>query len=673
MISSVKKIRNFALVGHAGSGKTSLSDLMLYKSGAVTRVGSVNEGTSVSDYRPEEQDRKSSVFNAIMNCEWNDHQFFFTDTPGFADFGGEPRSALAASDMALIVVDAVDGIGPGTLRAWKQAKENNIPRAFFINGLDKEESHYADIVAELQESYGKTHCIPLTLPIGKGSTFKEVVHVLLSKEIPEEYAEAAAEDKEMLMDTVAETDEELMMRYLDGEELSEEEVSKGLHAAINSGAVIPIFAGSVSKDVGIKELMNGIINLFPSPISGSNIKLEEGEAERNENDPEGLAVVLKSINDPFIGQLTFLRIYSGTFSSDSEVYNTTANQKERMGALLMTNGKNQKQTPKALPGSIVAVAKLKHTKIGDTLCLKSNKKIIQKVKYAAPTMSLAIYPTKKGEEDKIATAIHRYMAEDPTLKYERNPETRQEVLYGMGDLHINTIITRLKNDFKLEVRLETPRVAYRETITAIGSASYRHKKQSGGHGQFAEVHLRLEPSPTGFEFSNEVVGGSIPKNYIPAVEKGVIETMIRGPLADSKVINIKVIVYDGKYHAVDSSEMAFKIASRGAFKAAMLECKPSILEPIMHLTIMFPEEYMGDISGDLNSRRGRILGMGHKDGLQVVEAEVPIAETFNYSSQLRSITQGRGFFEMEQDRYDTVPANLAKKIMEEVAKNREEE
>ena len=667
-----ENIRNFVLAGHAGAGKTSLADLMLLKAGVVSRLGSVDQGTSVSDFRQEEQDRKSSIFTASLHCPWEDYHFFFCDTPGYADFCGEAASAIKIADAVLIVVDAAAGIGPGTINAWRYARDNGIPRAFLINGLDRDQADFRGVLGALQESYGSTVCVPFTLPVGERASLSGVVQVLQAGDAPAELADDVETYREALMDTVAESDEDLMMRYLEGEELSDAEIAQGLHQAISQASIIPVFCGSVGKDIGIDELMNGIMNLFPAPLAGAPVPLTEGELDRN--DGPATAFVYKSVTDPFIGQLTCLRVFSGTIKADSELHNVSQGTRERLGALIAINGKEQMQVDEAGPGELVAVPKLRSTMLGDTLAASASCKPITPVQYPTPTMSQAVFPIKKGEEDKISTGLQRLVAEDPTLILDRNAETRQTVLAGMGDQHLAVAMGRLAKEFKVETRTETPKVPYRETITGQGSAQYRHKKQTGGHGQFGEVHLRLEPLADGeFEFENEVVGGNIPRNYIPAVEKGVVETMVSGPLAACRVIHIKAVVFDGKHHPVDSSEMAFKIAARGAFRAAMANAKPILLEPIMTLKIIFPEEYMGDITGDLNSRRGRILGMDREEGFQVVNAEVPMAETFTYSSQLRSMTQGRGSFEMVFERYETVPPNLAEKIMADAAKEAEEE
>ena len=663
------RIRNFALAGHASSGKTSLVDLMLYKAGAVSRKGSVDDGTSVSDFRPEEREHGNSLYASMLHLPWQNHHLFALDTPGYAEFSGEAAAAVQVSDMVLIVIDAVNGVETGTIRAWKLARDNGIPRAFFINGLDKEQADFDRVLGELQDAYGATAVVPVTLPQGAKESLSGVVRVLGEEsEVPADSKDDYDKYREMIMDTVAETDEDLMERYLGGEQLSEEEVSKGLHAAVREGQIVPVFVGSVSKDVGVDELMTGAVNLFPDPLIGRQIVMDDGEPIERKADGPGMAQVFKSVSDPFIGQMTYFRVYSGTIRSDGDVNNVTQGTRERFGSLVRINGKEQEQADEAGPGEIVAVAKLKSTHISDTLATESSVPQFPPLAFMNPTMSYAVFPESKGDEEKIGTGLTRLAEEDPTLKVERNPETNETLLYGMGDQHINNVVQRLEKAFKVKVCLETPKVPYRETITANGTAVYRHKKQTGGHGQFAEVHLRVEPLPDDeFEFGNEVVGGNIPKNFIPAVEKGITEALGDGPLANCRVINIKAVVFDGKHHPVDSSEMAFKIAGRGAFRDAMTNARPQLLEQIMKLKITFPDEYMGDITGDLNSRRGRILGMDREEGMQVLNAEVPMAEVFTYSSQLRSITQGRGTFEMEFGHYDPVPGNLAKQIQEQAA------
>ena len=668
------QIRNFVMAGHAGSGKTSLAEVMLYKSGIVNRLGKVDENTSVSDYRAEEQERKSSIYATPLHCGWKNAHFFFVDTPGYADFFGETLAAIDVADTVLITINASTGLEMGAIRAWKAAKEAGLPRAFVINGLDLEQADYQQTLASLRETYGATTCIPFTVPVGEKTDFSQVINVLTATDVPDELSDTVAEYKEALMDTVAESDEELMTKYLEGEELSEEEISRGLHQAVRQGDIVPIFATSAEKDVGVEELMNAVVNLFPDPTTGRTVKLNDGETEMEcaADSDESLGFVFKSVSDPFVGQLTFMRIYSGTFTADADIVNVSTGDKERTGSLLLVNGKNQENIDTAGPGEIVVTDKLKRTAINHTLASRQTDKLIAPIEFPRPVMSYAVYPVNKGDDEKINSFLARICDEDPTLNLDRNPETRETVLSGLGELHLQNAISRMKESAKVEVDLRTPKVPYRETITAVGDAHYRHKKQSGGHGQFAEVYMRVEPfTEEEYDFASEVVGGNIPKNFIPAVEKGVQEGRVSGPLANCKVINFRAVVYDGKHHPVDSSEMAFKIAGRAAFRDAINSGKPKLLEPIMKLRIMFPDEYMGDISGDLNSRRGRILGMDREEGLQVVNAEVPLAEAFNYATQLRSITQGRGTFEMDFERYETVPSNLQQQIQAAAAEAQE--
>lgn len=667
------RIRNFVVAGHSGTGKTSLCDLMLFKAKAVDRLGSVDSKTSVSDYTPDEQEKRSSIYAAYLTCPWRDKQFFFTDTPGYGEFVGEVIPAFRASDAALITLDGVQGIEFGATRAWKFANDFKIPRFFFVNRLDREMADFFKVLDQLQETYGKTVCIPLTIPVGKENTLSGVINILMEKNPPAEYKEMVEKYRTELLDTAVESDEKLMERYLEGETLTEEEISRGLHDAIKSGALVPVFAGSVAKDIGVEELMNGIFNLCQTPLERIRYSAD-GTEIRPAADGDSAAFVFKSITDPFIGQMAFFRVLTGNFKSNSDVINLNNGSKEHIGQLMIINGKTQIPIEEAAPGCICAVAKLKTTKTEDTIATSVNCKAMNPMTFPNAVMAYTISAVKSGEEDKIITGLHKLCESDPTLRLERNKETHQLLIKGMGDQHINNAVKRLKDLTKVEVNLATPKIPYRETVTGHGEGHYRHKKQSGGHGQFAEVYLKVEPNGAGYEFVNAVVGGAIPKNFIPAIEKGVLEAMERGPLAGCVVEKMKVTVYDGKFHDVDSSEMAFKIAARMAFRDAMAKAKPVLMEPIITAKIMFPETFTGDISGCLNHKRGRILGMEMNEGLQVITAEVPHSEMLKFATELRSITQGRGSFEMEFARYEVVIPIVANEIIAKFqAQNKEEE
>ncbi len=673
-ITDASQIRNFVVAGHNGCGKTSLCDLILYKAGAVDRLGSVDNKTSVSDFTADEQDKRSSIYASFMNCDWKDHKLFMTDTPGYGEFIGETVSAFRACGFALIVLDAVDGIQIGATRAWKLAKQFSLPRMIFINRLDRERADFKTALSHLQDAYGANVCVPLTIPVGKENNLSKVISVLSAKddEIPAEYKDEVADYRSKIMDAAAESDEELMMRYLDGEELTPAEIAKGLHSAIFAGTFVPVFAGASAKDIGVAELLDGIVELMPNPLERIR-KSDNGTDMVPSEDGDAAAYVFKSAIDPFIGQMAYLRVLTGKITANSDMLNLNKGSKERVGQLVLLQGKNQIPVDEVCPGCIIGVAKLKDTSTGDTLGASKNNLTMPRQIYPSPVISFALYAVKSGDEDKIISGLQRLAECDPTLRISRNDETHESILSGMGEQHINNAIKNLKATSKVDVRLELPKIPYRETIQGRGEAAYRHKKQSGGHGQFAEVHLRMEPNEAGYEFVNAIVGGAIPKNFIPAVEKGIVEAMERGPLAGCVVQNMRVTVFDGKYHDVDSSEMAFKIATRRAFKDCMAKSKPALLEPIMNIKVTIPDAFTGDINGHLNHKRGRILGMNMVDGLQVLEAEIPAAEIQKYATELRSMTQGQGAFELEFARYETVPANVMNEIIAKFSKENEEE
>ncbi len=654
--------RTFVIAGHSGSGKTTLADLMLFKAGAVSRAGSVDQKTSVSDYTVEEQEKRSSIYSAVMNCTWKDHAFFFIDTPGYGEFIGQLFGAMRAADAALVVLDGVDGPQVGTARAWKMARQNAMPRAGLINRLDHERADFKRTLEKMRANHGKSVVIPLTMPNASGTGFSCVYNVLFD-EIPAELKADADEYRSLWMDAIAETDEELMMRYLDGENLSMEEVAEGLRKIIVAARVIPVFAGSAAKDIGITELMDCIVNVFPRPLDKGTVLTADGTVEDLSETGPGRTIVFKSVNDPVLGQLTFLRVRTGEIRGDCEMINFRTGAKERLGNLLLMNGKNQTPIERAVPGMLCAVAKLKDTHIGDTLSMDGNARKLRPIEYPAPVMSYAVTTAKAGDDDKLAVGLGKIADGDPTVRLKRDEETHELLLSGMGDQHLGIIVKRLRDTYKVEALLSTPKIPYRETITASGDGHYRHKKQTGGSGQFAEVMLKIERNDAGFEFVNAVVGGTIPKNFIPAVEKGVLEMLAAGPLVGCRVERVKVTVLDGKYHPVDSNEMAFKIAARMAFREAMNKAKPVLLEPIMTVRTHIPDAYMGDVTGALNQKRGRILGMSMEEGMEVLSAEAPLAELAKYATELRSMTQGRGLFEMEFARYEQVPPAVANDVI----------
>ena len=656
-------IRNFVVAGHSGGGKTTLCERMLFKAKAIERMGSIEAKNTVSDCTPDEHEKLSSIYAGALNCQWKDCNYFFIDTPGYAEYIGELVGGISVADASIVVIDAVDGPQFITARAWKMSRAAGIPRCAVVNRIDKDRADFAATLEIMRRNHGKTVIVPVTYPVGKESEFSRVVNVLYDTDIPEEIAAPVAECRSLLMDAIAETDEDLMMRYLDGDTLSHEEIAKGLKSAVQSCRIIPVFAASSTKDIGVTELMDAINEIFPDPMLRKEIKLESGETmPRSETGP-GSALVFKVVNDPFLGQLAFFKVCSGILKSDCEIYNVTTGNKDRIGSLLTVNGKSQVNTPELPVGAIGAVAKLKDAHINNTLSMDPTVKAIKKIIFPDPVMSYAVAAAKSGEDEKVSSGLAKIAECDPTVRVSRQDETHEFLLSGMGDVHLSNVVHKLKDLYKAEAVLTLPKIPYRETITAAGDGHYRHKKQTGGSGQFAEVMLKIEYNPAGYEFVNAVVGGSIPRNFIPAVEKGVAETMAKGPLVSCVVERVKVTLLDGKYHPVDSNEMAFKIAARMAFRDAMSKARPVLLEPIMNVHIYVPDSSMGDISGDLNHKRGRILGMDMDEGMQVVHAEVPLAELGRYATELRSMTQGRGSFIMEFSRYEQVPSNVASEII----------
>ena len=690
MSEKVERIRNIALIGHGGAGKTSLAEAFLYKSGTIKRLGRVEEGNTAMDFEPEELKRTSSISSGFHQYSWKNHTVNLIDTPGDQNFFSDTKSCMQAADGVIVVIDAVDGVKVQTELAVEFAKEFEQPSVIFINKLDRERADFNRTFEDSKVSFEPKPII-LQLPIGAENEFKGVIDLIgnqayiydadgkaIKEDIPSDMQDLAESEREALIENIAEADDELIERYLEGEALSEEDLINALRKGTLSHTFTPVLCGSSTKNIGIDLLMDFIISSMPSPDDrGSKAGTDPSSGEEIERAPEESApfsgYVIKTLADPYAGRLTIFRVVSGQLGSDGTFYNTNKDTKERFTQLLTIAGKEQKPATEAGPGSIVAVAKLKETTTGDTLCSDADK-----IQYVCPDplpslISFALTAKSKGDEDKIFISLTKLLEEDPSIKLERVAETKEILLSGLGQIHVETIIEKLKRKFGVEAQLNTPKVPYRETIKGKARVQGKHKKQTGGHGQFGDCWIQIEPLPRGkgFEFVDKVVGGVIPKTYIPAVEKGVVESAQRGILAGFPTIDFKVTLDDGSYHAVDSSEMAFKIAGSLAFKKAVEQAKPTLLEPIMKMTVTTPEDFMGDIMGDLNGRRGKVLGMDNAGKNQVINAQVPMAEFLSYASDLRSMTGGRGMFTMEFSHYDEVPAQISEKIIEEVSKSKE--
>ncbi|HMP88722.1 MAG TPA: elongation factor G [Kiritimatiellia bacterium] len=671
----VSNTRNVVLLGHTGNGKTTLIDAILYKTGYNDRLGLSSNGSSMADWTDEEKDRKISIWAKPFHVQYKTTEgqsmdLTLIDTPGYLDLYGQSVAAAKVADAALIVVDAVSGVQVGSTRAWRLCEENDLPCGIVITGLDKENADFDKVLANIQSVWGKK-CVPVELPTHDRHA---IIDILSETKIPDELTDEAELAMSVLEEDAAEEDDALLDKYLSGEHLSHDELTMGLRVAIKRRHIVPVFEVEALQDVGVGELLDELFRLFPSPIDHEVLDAA-GELIDVSADAPFSGLIWRSINDPFIGQLQFLKIYSGTLSADSEVYNNTKGQKERIGPLHIYNGKKDEVVPLATAGQIVALAKLKSTGVNDTLCAIGKNITLDPIRFPQPVTSVAVVPKTQGDDDKAGIGLHRVVEEDPTLHLERNTETHELILSGMGDIHLDIAVSRMKKRSNVDVELNIPKVAYKETVTGFGEGHYKHKKQSGGRGQYGEVYLKVEsrdPSDDAW-FVNEIVGGAIPRNFIPAVEKGVHEGLQRGVLAGYPIINAKVRVYDGTYHDVDSSEVAFKIAGSRALSDGASKARPVLLEPIMSLKITIPEQYMGDITGDLNQRRGRILGIDVDAGMQTISAEAPQAEIFRYAAELRSLTQGQGVFEATFARYDVVPAHISQKIIASAVKRDHED
>jgi elongation factor G len=686
------KLRNIALVAHGGAGKTSLAEAMLFKAGVTTRQGRVEEGNTVMDYEPEELKRQTSISTSFAQAPWKKHSITIIDTPGDQNFFTDTKLCMQAADAVVVVVDAVDGVKVQTEKAWEYAGDFNQAAAIFINKLDRERADFQRALQDMSQSFETPKPIVIQLPIGEEADFKGVIDLVAMKayvydgsgkvtatDIPADMKDMAEAEREALIENVAEADDALIEKYLEGQKLSDEEIKATLRKGTIARNFVPVLCGSATKSIGVDILMDFITSCLPSPLEIAPFKgANPADGSPVERKPDSSApfsaFVFKTVADPYAGRLSIFRVVSGTLAGDGNFYNANKETKERYNQLLNIIGKEQKPVNGAETGSILAVAKLKETTTGDTLCAE-NAKI--KFEMATPIQTLitfALVPKSKGDEDKILTSLNRLLEEDRGLKVDRNAETKEILLSGSGQVHIEATIEKLKRKFNVEVILKAPKVPYRETIKKKVRVQGRHKKQTGGHGQFGDCWIQMEPLPRGqgFEFVDAIVGGSIPRQYIPAVEKGIVESCQKGVLAGFPCVDFRVTLDDGSFHAVDSSEMAFKIAGSLAFKKASEQANPVLLEPIMKVQITAPDEFMGDIMGDLNGRRGRVLGMDSAGKYQIINAEVPMSEFLTYAPDLRSMTGGRGIFTMEFTRYDEVPGQLSEKLLAELKSKQEE-
>ena len=683
------EIRNIAIIAHSGAGKTSLVEAMLYNGGAIERMGAVDSGTSVADYAADEIERRTTLNCSVCIAEWEGHKLNLIDTPGAEDFYGDLHSVLRVVDAVIVVVDATTGVEGGTEKVWEVADKYELPRLLFINKMDKENANFENALASVEEVL-ETRAVPIQLPIGQEDQFAGVVDVIqmaaylepegnkraAKAEIPAELEAQAEETREALVEVAAESDDELIEKFFEGE-LTDEEIQNGLQLGILQNQFTPVLCGAGLNNVGVQQLMDTLVTGCPSPVDVGPVATLEDAGETREPSSEApmAAVVFKSIADPFAGQLSFFRVYSGVLKGDTQVSNATRGQVERLGKTVFMNGKAPISTPQVEAGDIGAITKLSATQTGDTLCDRDAQIQLAGVEFPNSVISYAIRPTREGDDEKLMTSLTRMSEEDPAFRIERNDVTKQLLVSGLGDLHLTVNRERMKDKFGVETEVAPPKVPYRETIRRnVQSINGRHKRQSGGRGQFGDVWINIAPLQRGegFEFVNNIVGGSIPRNYIPAVEKGIRERMDRGLLAGYPVVDIQIDLYDGKYHPVDSSDMAFQIAGSMAFAAAAEQANPGLLEPVMNVAITVPEQFMGSIIGDLNGRRGQVMGVEQIGRKQVIQANVPLSEMLRYSIDLKSMTSARGNFTMEFSHYEVAPDDVAQKVIAESKAEAEE-
>lgn len=683
-VYTTDKIRNLALVGHSGSGKTNLTEAMLFQTGATKRMGKVADKNTVSDFSPEEAQRQSSVGASIIPVEWRDTKINIIDTPGYLDFVGEAHAALRAAEAALIVIDATSGIQVGTELIWKYCEEIGLPRIIFINKIDGENVNFRKITEEIEEKLGEK-VLPFSTPIGEGADFKGVTDVVFQKgysyeksspkeiELSHDQLKATERIYEEIAEIVAGSDEVLMEKYFNGEKFTREELLRGVTNALVDGDAVPLLVGSGEKAIGIDILLNMIVNYMPAPNHPKahiGFRHEDEEERKVDVKEPYSAVVFKTISDPFVGKISVFKVLSGKITESTQLYNVSQQKDEKLGNLFVIKGKQQIEVKEINAGDIGATSKLQVTETGDTLADKDHPTLYKRPKYPQATLFYAIEPATKGDEEKISNALYKLKEEDPSFEIVRNAETKQLTIGGLGSVQLQVIMDKLKNNFNVEVKKVPFIIPYRETIRKSVEIQGKHKKQSGGAGQYGDVWMRFEPCEENFEFASEIFGGSVPRNYWPAVEKGIEEAKDRGVLAGYPMVNFKATLYDGSYHDVDSNEMSFKLAAALAYRNGIPKADPVLLEPIMKVEVSIPDYYLGDVMGDMNKRRGRILGMDQQlDGSQLLIAEAPQAELFEYAIDLRAMTQGRGNFTMEFVRYEEVPSNISEEIIEESKKS----
>ena len=676
-------IRNVVILSHSGTGKTSLSEAMLFTAGAITRLGQVEAGTTTSDYEPEETHRQSSIQMSLLPWELNDVKVNLIDTPGYADFIGGVLAALRVADAAVIPVCAASGIEVGTELMWKEVEGRNLPTLIVLNKMDRENADFSRSLESLRREFGR-RCTAVQMPIGSENNFRGVIDLISMKAhgadgkeeaLPEALAEEAQGLRGTMAEAIAEVNDGLTTKYLEGEELTEDELRRGLAEGTKTGAIVPIMSASALQNIGVNQLMDAICAYLPSPaerpeVVAKDLLKDEDLVLAGDGDAPLTAFIFKTIADPYVGKLSYFRVYSNTLYGDSQVWNADKASAERISQLFMVRGKSQESIPHVVAGDIGAVSKLAESETGDTLCNKDRPMMLQKLDFPPSLLSVAVLAKTKADVDKMGTSLARLAEEDPTLRLQKELDTGEFLLWGMGEAHIQMAVQKLQRKFAVDVTTEVPQVPYKETISIPTKAEYKHKKQTGGHGQYGHVLLELEPRPwgSGIEFAKRVVGGKVPKNYIPAVEKGVMEASREGVLAHYPMVDVKVTLYDGSSHPVDSSDMSFKIAGSSAFKKGAAQANPTLLEPVMKLQVAVSDNFTGDVIGDLNGKRGRVLGMTPKDGVTVIEAEAPLAEILRYAVDLRSLTQGRGHYTMEFARYDEVPSHITQKIVERANK-----